>query len=535
MRGWITGARARFIVLTSMLGVAALACNALLDFDSFEIKPTSDAGGGGSDAAVDSPTEDGGGDGGCIDPTGFGGRGCFRCTPTTTEELLNACTASQFEPFDNAVRITGFDPNNPTPELVDGGPTPAAFDAGATTPVDSGVVTVPDCDLTKPNPVIVLGATGFPFDVIAKAMGDEATIFYLEKGSCDGVASMILNTPKAGDGSNPDVVWYDKTSGAATKCRLQEAHPADINLSALFSESCATQSGLPSTNVQLPAGVEDLLGPVNPVMFAVPATSTERVISAEAAYKVYGFGFASGVGPWIDENYIFRRTASSGNQQTVARTLTLPVGGLRGRDSSGSSNMRRALQQSDQPLKTIGISSSEIIDINRDVMKSLAYQHFKQTVGFYPDSDPGGFDRRNVRDGHYYMWIPLHVMVRTSAGDPVAASNAVLEGMPYNQSKLQRDAAVRKLALVMVNRAEAPVPSVDLFGALKKIGNVPQCAMKVTRAREGAPLTPLTPSTKCGCAFEAASPGVTLPECKRCNSPSECGGARPTCSFGFCE
>ena len=81
--------------------------------------------------------------------------------------------------------------------------------------------------------------------------------------------------------------------------------------------------------------------------------------------------------------------------------------------------MRRALQQSDQPGKTIGISSSEIVDINRDVMKALAYQHFKQTVGFYPDSDPGAFDRRNVRDGHYYMWIPLHVMVRTSAGDPI--------------------------------------------------------------------------------------------------------------------
>ena len=534
MRGWLTGVRAQFVVLTLLLGGAAIACNSLLDFDSFEIK-AADGGGGGIDAPTDGPTDtDGGGDGGCIDPTGFGGKGCFRCTPTTNEELLNACTSSQFEQFDNAARIMGFDPAKPTPDLVDGGPTPPPFDAGATTPVDSGVVTVPDCDLTKPNPVIVLGATGFPLDVIAKAMGDDATIFYLEKGSCDGVASMILNAPKAGDGSNPDVLVFDKTSGASTKCRLQTPHPADINLSALFAESCAGQSGLPSMNVQLPAGVEDLLGPVNPVMFAVPATSSERVISAEAAYKVYGFGFASGVNPWVDENYIFRRTASSGNQQTVARTLMLPVGGLRGTDSSGSSNMRRALQQSDQPGKTIGISSSEIIDINRDVMKSLAYQHYKQNVGFYPDSDPGGFDRRNVRDGHYFMWIPLHVMVRTSAGDPVAASNTELELLP-NNSKAQRDAAVRKLALVMVNRLEAPVPSVDLFGALKKVGNVPQCAMKVTRSREGAPLTPINPSTKCGCAFEAASPGTTLPDCKRCNGPSECSGSRPTCSFGFCE
>jgi hypothetical protein len=328
------------------------------------------------------------------------------------------------------------------------------------------------------------------------------------------------------------MVWFDKTSGASAKCTVDTPQPADISLSALFAESCAGQSGLPSMNVQLPAGVEDLLGPVNPVMLAAPATSNERVISAEGAYRVYGFGAASGVAPWVDENYIFRRTASSGNQQTVARTLGLPVGGLRGRDSSGSSNMKKALQQSDQPNKTIGISSSEIVDINRDVMKSLAYQHYGQKVGFYADSDPGAFDRRNVRDGHYFMWIPLHVLVRTNAGDPVAASNSTLEA---TNTKAQRDAAVKKLSFVMVSRLEPPVPSVDLFGALKKVGNVPQCAMKVTRTKEGAPLTPFTASAKCGCAFEAASPGTTLPDCKRCKDATECGGSRPTCSFGFCE
>jgi hypothetical protein len=79
------------------------------------------------------------------------------------------------------------------------------------------------------------------------------------------------------------------------------------------------------------------------------------------------------------------------------------------------------------------------------------------------------------------------------------------------------------------------VKSVDLFGALKKIGNVPQCAMKVTRAKEGAPLTPFKPSTRCDCAFEATSPGTTLPECKACSDSSSCPAERPTCSFGYCE
>lgn len=518
------------VLVLPMIAAGAMlgACNSLLDFDSFRVV-TADDGAAGDGAAGD------GGDAGCWDPTGFGGRGCYQCAPTTTEEILNACTASRFEPFDNAGRIANFDPNDPRPELVDGGPTPPPFDAGApASPTDAGATpTAPSCSsaLTLPNPVMVLGATGFPMNTIAKAMASgssdaAATIFYLEKGSCAGVASMILNEPKL----EGELVYYD-SDGAEKRCTLDEPHPADINLSALFAESCAGQNSLPA-NVQLPAGVQDFLGPVNPVMLAVPATSIERVISAEAAYRVYGFP-NSGVEPWTDENYIFRRTASSGNQQTVARTLGLPVDGLRGRDSSGSSNMKNALKNSDQPNKTIGISASEIIDINRDVMKSLAYQHYGQRVGFYPDSDPGAFDRRNVRDGHYFIWIPLHVLVRTNAGDPVAATNPVLD--PDGSKKAQRDKAVKTLAYVMVNRQEAPVKSVDLFGALKKVGNVPQCAMRVTRAREGAPLERFDPSTRCGCAFEAASPGATPAECKPCTDSTGCPPDRSTCSFGYCE
>ena len=374
---------------------------------------------------------------------------------------------------------------------------------------------------------MVLGATGFPMETIAKAMGTQATIFYMEKGSCDGVASMVLGAPHL----SGEVVYYG-ADGSKNRCVLQEEHPADVALSALFAQSCANESGL-AEPVALPAGIEDLVGPVNPVMFAAPATSKERAISAEAAYKVYGFGGGSGVAPWTDEQYVFQRRAGSGNQQTVALTLGLAPGRMRGRDSSGSSNMLKALLTSEAPERTIGISSSEIVDTNRDVMKALAYQHYKQPVAFYPDSDPAALDRRNVRDGHYFMWMPLHVLARTNGGDPVAAANGTLD--PDGSKKAARDASVKRLAFVMVNRLKAPVASVDLFGALKRTGNVPQCAMRVRRAREGAPLESFTPAVSCDCAFEAALPGTTRPDCTPCSDASECTTAKPTCSFGFCE
>ena len=509
------------ISLALLLCLAAAGCGSTADGTGYTYyHPVSqDPTVGGSPTAP--PSE-------CIDPTGFGGKGCFKCAPTTSDELLAACTTSHFESFDNEHRITGFDAANPKPALAEQGPTPPPFEAPATqTEPEPGAPPAAACPLaTMPNPVMVLGATGFPMETIAKAMGTKATIFYLEKSSCDGVAAMVLNQRMSGD-----VVYYD-ANGTKNRCALQEEHPADLTLSALFSPSCANQAGL-AEPVSLPAQVEDFLGPINPVMFAAPATSKERSISAEAAYKVFGFGGLSGVSPWTDEQYVFRRRTGSGNQLTVALSLGIPTDALRGRDSNGSSNMLKALLTSGQPQHTIGISSSEIVDTNRDVMKTLAYQHYKQPVAFYPDSDGATLDRRNVRDGHYFMWMPLHVLVRTRGGEPVAVPNATLD--PDGSRKTARDASVKLLSFVMVNRQQAPVRSVDLFGALKRIGNVPQCAMKVTRAKEGAPLVPFTPPVSCDCAFEAATPGNTRADCSPCKDASECSSGKPTCSFGYCE
>jgi hypothetical protein len=462
----------------------------------------------------------------CIDPSGFGGRGCWKCPATNSDELLMACTSSLYETFDNTRRITGFNPSYPKPPLISLGPTPPMY-AGAASTVTDPLPPAPACPIaTKPHPVMVLGATGFPMDTLAKAMGDDATIFYAEKGSCEGIASMVVNDPKL----SGEIVYYDQ-DGTKNRCTLAQTHPADVAISALFAQSCANEAGL-AEPVTLPPEVEDFLGPVNPVMFTTPATSSERVISAEAAYKVFGFGNASGVAPWTDENHIFRRRPSSGNQQTVSLTLGLPAELFRGRDSNGSTNMLHALLDSDSPYTTIGISSSEVVDTNRDVMKSLAYQHYKQPVAFYPDSDPAKLDRKNVRDGHYFMWMPLHVLVRTSAGDPVAIANPVLD--PSGIKRAARDAAVKRLVYVMVNRQQPPQASVDLFGALKRTGNVPQCAMHVKRAREGAPLEPSTPPVACDCAFEAALPGTTRPDCQPCRDNSQCASPK-SCSFGYCE
>jgi hypothetical protein len=451
----------------------------------------------------------------CVDPSGFDGRGCYKCEPKTSEQLLTACTTSRFEVFDNTARIQGFQSSDPTPDIPDLGPTPPPYES-TKEPTDT-LPPAPACPVaSKPNPVMIVGATGFPMETIAKAMGSAATIFYLEKGSCDGVASLLLTNPKV----SGEVVYFG-SDGTKNRCTMTEPQTADIGLSTLFAETCAGESGLASP-ISMPSDIKDYIGPASTVMFAVPATSKERAISAEAAYRVYGLGTQSNVSPWNDENYIFRRGPTSGNQTTVALSLGLSVHSLRGRDSNGSSNMLDALRTSSKPAKTIGISSNEIVDVNRDVVKSLAYRHFEQPVAFYPDRDPAALDRGNVRDGHYFMWLPLHLLVRTEHGEPVAVDAA-------------RTDAVRKLVYVMTSRQEPPVRSVDLLGAYKRVGNVPACAMHVQRVREAAPLEPVTPVAPCDCAFEASAPGTTPAECKACDSSSDCPSNRPLCSFGYCE
>src|SRR4051812_24653407 len=51
----------------------------------------------------------------CIDLSGFGGHGCWKCPATASDELLNACTDSRFEEFDNTARIGGYVESDPRP------------------------------------------------------------------------------------------------------------------------------------------------------------------------------------------------------------------------------------------------------------------------------------------------------------------------------------------------------------------------------------------------------------------------------------
>jgi hypothetical protein len=84
-----------FAIAAAALG-GALACNAILGLGDYAV-------GDGGTTSGDGQTSD------CNVSTD-GGQ-CYPCTPTTNDQLQNACTTSTCVPFDDTTRIPNFDPN----------------------------------------------------------------------------------------------------------------------------------------------------------------------------------------------------------------------------------------------------------------------------------------------------------------------------------------------------------------------------------------------------------------------------------------
>jgi hypothetical protein len=145
-----------------------------------------------------------------------------------------------------------------------------------------------------------------------------------------------------------------------------------------------------------------------------------------------------------------------------------------------------------------------------------------EVCAFWPDTSAKSFDKRNVRDGHYPIWGPLHMIARVDgSGIPIKAG------------------ANRFLSIV--SGAET-IKGVSLISTLATRSLVPNCAMRVTRKADGGELTRYAPERSCGCYFEEKATGVSPPAgCKVCATNPECPSTAPNRNkfegqtSGYCE
>ncbi|MDC3955432.1 hypothetical protein [Polyangium jinanense] len=372
-----------------------------------------------------------------------------------------------------------------------------------------------DCS-ALPNPVYI--QSGDTQEPLLKALGQKLrasqaspmTLIYKTSGSCTNIDAMYKGTKLTTNPLYIPSVAEDPTwdpSKPAPQCTIDpNGVPLDLAISALFVSACD-----PSPP---PSGIGLFQGPVQPYVFIVPEASSQRAITAEEAYFVFGFGSAGKVEPWTDESLYFIRTTTKSTLLTMAAAIGVPGAKWKGVMLDKSSEVLSGVATSPNPEKTIGILGAEIYDGNRDKVDALAFQAFKQKHAYYPDSTATSFDKRNVRDGHYTIWSPTVYLA------PVDAQGTVT------------NPRVRYLVDMILSKTVSPAPEFDPLDVVISKGLVPDCAMKVTRSFEGGDLSLYTPAEPCGCFYESRV-GMPSAACKTCGGDGECGGGK--CRHGFCE
>jgi hypothetical protein len=369
----------------------------------------------------------------------------------------------------------------------------------------SPAAAIPCADL--PSPLYGVGSSAETplFRQIAKQLAQAvpaSTLVFQAPGAC--VAGSLFASSGLIGGTA--TYWDWDQNGIQLSCDLPIAgQAAGFASSAHVLAACAPAPSLPPD-------VVEVLGPVLPIDFIVPTASNQTSISAPAAYFVYGFGAAGQAEPWTDPAHVFAASQTAPPLQILAEAIGVPASKLQITKPTGNGGVVDLTVGAPDPDRALGLVSAAVADANRSKVRALAYQHFDQSCGYWPDSTPDALDKRNVRDGHYALWAPIHLYARVDA-----------QGVIVNPAVA---------SLVGALAGDSVAPGVDLVTAAAATSFVPRCAMQVWRADELGPLSSSAPADPCGCAFEAAT-GAT--SCQPCTTDGSCPGAAPRCRHGYCE
>jgi hypothetical protein len=520
------------------------------------------AGTAGAIISHGSAGEAGAGSDNCEDASGFQGLGCYRCAPQEIVTLENACTTAICIRFDDSKRLTllGADgklPPLPGPTTANGGASAGgaagaagnratggsnasgssaggSSAGGSSAGTGGSAGTGRSCaDLANLGTVVYItgSSAALPFlrQIAQQLVAQNVYIVYESTGSCIGVDAILNGTLMTTGPGAPalSATYWDSAVSPGLACDLPaEGVTADIGASDVFAQSC---TGFEFANLDA-LQVRDAHGPIQTMTFAVPTNSAYSEISARAAYFAFGFGADGGLRDangdaaiWNDENFLFKRSASSGTQAMLAAAIGVPASAWKGKAHKGSGDVAASLQAAAQKPESanaaLGILAADYIDTNnlRAQIRVLAFQDTDQQCAVFPDSSSTAKDKRNVRDGHYPVWGPLHLLLRVDG-----------QGKPLNAENRQ---AVTDI-IAFLSGTKALPNKVQLLDLYAQSGLVPECAMHVTRSKDGGNIFPYQPSSPCSCLFDVKAVGST--SCTECKVQGDCASGE-TCSQGYCE
>lgn len=387
-----------------------------------------------------------------------------------------------------------------------------------------------DCS-TYTNPVYIAGSSASkPIWAALAPSLTGVSIIYQSPSSCVGLADVMAGTPDTSSAAYMD--------GSANGVACTNPGNVNIGVSDVFPTTCP--------NTMVTAGFKEFQGPVQVMLMAVPYTSMESSISADAAYTVFGWGGTQyPVASWTTWSNIFIRSSTSGTELMIGSAIGLaatkwlaqaPDAGASQHEANSGAVLTALLNAGSgtNASSAIGIVAADYGDQYRGQagtndagaptggLKILAYQATDQSCGYLPDSDATHFDKINVRQGRYDIWGPLHLVTPVDGtGTPTNAQAATIIDM-ITASGLTDT----QLQTVIQADANAHV--------------IPQCAMQVSRSAEVSPVTgggiaSYQPPEGCGCYYESLKNGGApySKYCKPCGAG--CAAPYPTCHFGYCE
>jgi hypothetical protein len=537
----LQSANDQFGPLASSVGAAGQASTAAGSGNAGQ----SNANGGGSVASggdAGSAGDSGSKGDPCYDASGFHGLGCYACTPTDIFTLEDACSSAVCTHFDNTARLTRLGADGKLPDLpaaVDGSAGSAGASgassagAGGSGGAAAGTAGKACADLLASGTVVYItgssAAKPFLQQIAQQVVNQGVYIVYASTGSCVGVDAILNGTPitTAPSAAAATATYWDSSSSTGAACDLPAPGvAADIGASDVFAQSCPGFANASLDSLQ----IRDAHGPIQTMTFVVPANSAYSEISAQAAYFVFGFGAdggvrdASGSTPvWNNEAYLFQRSASSGTQAMLAAAIGVPATAWHGKPHKGSDDVAADIQAAGQQQATaddaLGILAADYIDSKnlRAQIRVLGFQDSSQTCAVFPDSTSNAHDKRNVRDGHYPVWGPLHLLLKVDQS-----------GNPVNPANRQ---AVTDIVGYLSGTKTLP-NGVQLLDVYAQSGLIPECAMHVTRSKDGGNFVPFKPENPCSCLFDMKATGAT--SCTPCKVQGDCSAAQ-TCSQGYCE
>jgi hypothetical protein len=376
-------------------------------------------------------------------------------------------------------------------------------------------VAAPCTDL--PNPVFIqMGDTQVNLmKRVGRALRDNPvnpiTVVFITSGSCTNIDAIHNRVPITTNmqyipSIAEDAAWTPTSPTIACQPPAGGVVP-DIANSNVFNSACTQAT---------PATVRVSNGPVQAYVMAVPEASSQKAITFEEAYFVFGFGMAGMISPWVDETNMFIRTITKSTLLTWAANISVPGDVWKGVRRDASSMVVADLIGSPNPESAIGILGVEVYDGLRDKLNVLAYRGKGQYAAYFPDSTFESRDKKNVRDGHYTVWSPT-IWMETLNG----------AGQPVNQR-------AHYVVDLLTGKAVTPEPQFPnnqtMIDFIAAVGLVPDCAMQVQRSFEGGPLTRYRSSASCICAYESR---VDQSSCETCPTGTCNNGG--VCRAGFCE